>query len=99
MYFHMKHYNPRKLQKRLSLLPKFFCCKWKPFNLQRMHSRVFKPKEFDFAARFFTYDLDQSHLQVNTNVDFLCLNLKNLRIIKCIKILAEKSNWMGLKSL
>ena len=33
----MKHHNPRKLQKLLSLLPKGFYCKWKPFNLRRMH--------------------------------------------------------------
>ena len=36
---------------------------------------------------------------MNTNVEISCLNLNNLRIINCIKILAAKSNSMGMKSM
>ena len=59
----------------------------------------FKPKEFDFGAKFLIYGLDQSYLHVNTNVEISCLILNNLGIINCIKNLAEKSSSMGLKSL
>ena len=41
----------------------------------------------------------KSYFHVNADVEILCLNLNNLRIINCIKILATKSNFMGLKSL
>ena len=59
---------------------------------------LFKPKEFDFAPRFFISGLD---LHLNTNVDISCLNWNNLGIINVIKIVeAEaKSNSMGLKPL
>ena len=41
----------------------------------------------------------ESYLHVNTTVEMLCLNWNNLGVINCIKILAAKSNSMGLKSL
>ena len=41
----------------------------------------------------------KSYLHVNVNVEISCLNLNNLRIISCIKILAAKSNFTSLKSL
>ena len=42
VYFHMKYYNPRKLPKHLSLLPKCFYFKWKPFNLREKHFKFLR---------------------------------------------------------
>ena len=41
----------------------------------------------------------KSYLYVNTSVEISYLNWNNLRIINCIKILAAKSNSMGLNYL
>ena len=41
----------------------------------------------------------KSYLHINTHVEISCLNWNNLGIINCIKILAAKSNFMGLKFL
>ena len=41
----------------------------------------------------------QNYLLVNSNVEILSLNWNKLGIINCIKILATKSNFMGVKSL
>ena len=49
---------------------------------------VFKPKEFDFAARFLIYGLDEKLSSCKTNVELSCLNWSNMGIINCINILA-----------
>ena len=41
----------------------------------------------------------KSYLHVHTNVEILCIKWNNLGIINCIKLLAAKSNSMGLESL
>ena len=58
--------------------------------------RVFKPKEFDFAASFLCMVWIKSCLRVNTNVEFSSLYWDNLGIVA---VLAAKFNSKGLKSL
>ena len=45
--------------------------------------RVFKPKEFDFAAKVLICGLDQSYFHANSNVEISCLNWNNLGTINC----------------
>ena len=52
-------------------------------------------KNSNLLPGFLMYD----YLHVNYNIEISCLNLNNLRIINCIKILATKFGSMGLKSL
>ena len=57
------------------------------------------PKNSILLPNFLYMIWIKSYLHVNTNVEISCLSWKNLGIINCVKVLAAKSNSMGLKSL